>query len=138
MSGYNPLRAPHLLSGSKSLNDFSGGADVAIFSVGSPKMRPLSSSTTELPIGEGFERSGDNTVDDKGSYKEMKKAWSGALRDCKRSDPENTGYINRNAFIAALDRAAAETVMLQNVLLSTTYSLCYAGHECGGNEQTCI
>lgn len=43
---------------------------------------------------------------------ELRKIWQNVLRECHRADPDRTGQINRNTFIAAIERGDLGKVSL--------------------------
>jgi hypothetical protein len=60
---------------------------------------------------------------------ELRKVWQGVLRECHRADPERTGHVNRNVFIAALQRAN-----LPNVSGNFVLRCFFLFHSLSGND----
>jgi len=48
---------------------------------------------------------------------DMRAIWQGVLRECHRSDPERSGQIARNVFIAAIERNTSKRVYFHSLIL---------------------
>lgn len=49
---------------------------------------------------------------------ELRRIWQSVLRECHRVDPDRTGQINRNTFLAALERADSGKTMTPEAMSS--------------------
>lgn len=104
---YNPSNAPHALELAEHARqaNFSSGENVSTpstlglraHSEDDISIRKLSSDRPPLGNTSSSSSSGAPT--------EMRKMWQNVLKDCHRSDPERSGNVSRNSFIAALDAA---------------------------------
>ncbi len=94
---YNPLEAPHELDGgatspAKKLSN-------TFMSRQSSPLHQTKSEPSPVVIPSGGSAAELNAV---------KKVWIAVLRSCQRADPNKTGYINRNQFVAALQKTLHE------------------------------
>jgi hypothetical protein len=128
LHGYNPLIPPHQLEGLATLKKFTGTAAMRSSNSGNfhheekddlaasapLKLSSISSQALQKIKAIDDIQIGQSTKNSKplnGEAAELRKIWQGVLRECHRADPERTGQINRNVFIAALERANLPNVI---------------------------
>lgn len=134
LHGYNPLIPPHQLEGLATLRKFASTTalhsnnstadfgqqstnnldDSSNFPKNSLsrslpfKLSALNSSKSMTTLGKTSDdiNVGKSTTSHlSGETAELRRIWQGVLRECHRADPERTGHVNRQVFIAALERA---------------------------------
>lgn len=133
LHSYNPLKAPHMLSGYQTLKEYDGSPSKTDSSSAAPmskkfeaflgmdsskpggppsaRMAKSSSESRYKASAGGSGRIGtaytsNGGIGSNGTNKELlKKVWQSVLRKCHSSDPTRSGNVSRIEFIAALESA---------------------------------
>ena len=104
MQLYNPVKAPHILETVSTLKDLklytSTYEDTLASNVNDKdgKPRAMTASAAVRPT-KGFDVHG-----------ELRKIWQIVLKECHRFDPERSGFVYRNAFFNAIEKASLSKV----------------------------
>lgn len=110
---YNPLDAPHELDGGAT-SPAKRLSSTFMLRQSSPLHHPQPVEPSPVVVPSGGSASELNAV---------KKVWILVLRSCQRADPNKTGYINRNQFIAALQKTLHESLSSDTMSkLADTYT----------------
>jgi Ca2+-binding EF-hand superfamily protein len=100
---YNPRKAPHVLSGTKSMPNFfdENPQSPAV----DEKKDSFAISLNGMGDKNEMKLSKSMSMSQSSAPSELRRIWQGVLRECHKSDPDRSGTVRRNVFISALDRA---------------------------------
>jgi Ca2+-binding EF-hand superfamily protein len=105
---YNPMGAPHILEGPKSLGKYVDASASRVELEPVPANAEVLARSASTPIMSaaatiaGSANVSDSAVGGPRVSKDMRRIWQAVLRECQRHDPNRTGTISRTGFIYAL------------------------------------
>lgn len=101
---YNPLRAPHELSGgSTTITVEVPPSRLSVQSAKHP-YRSAPNSRGSAAVPDSLDAFSASAKGGSSALFDMKKVWINILRACQRADPNKSGFVNRTQFITALEK----------------------------------